>query len=280
MGTPSPLHSLIAGSLSGSLSVLVCHPMDVIRTQIQTDYSALPLRIAIRSILYNSNLEYSYFRFYGGIIPPLCAQGLYKSVIFTSNNFVSKFLNQNKSRSTAQKYINSCISGFIAGSVNSLVVTPVELLRTNQIINKMNIVECTKLLVHQRGIFGLWRGLTACICRDGPGVAFYISTFEFSKSILLRNTNGDNGSYISTRIMAGALSGVAFWIWALPIDTIKSVIEAEYLKDNSKISAHFPRRFNESIMWKTTSKLLSEGGLRRLYRAWPVALGRGIPQPQ
>ena len=71
------------------------------------------------------------------------------------------------------------------------------------------------------------------------------------------------------KIVAGACSGIAFWFYALPVDTVKTRIEADKEFMTSK----------ENIrLWeKIVSTVKKQGGILSLYRALPVALLRGIP---
>ena len=70
-------------------------------------------------------------------------------------------------------------------------------------------------------------------------------------------------------MIAGAFSGIAFWLYALPVDTIKTIIEADkqYMMD----------RTNVRLWGKILTTVRKQGGVLSLYKALPVALLRGIP---
>lgn len=63
-------------------------------------------------------------------------------------------------------------------------------------------------------------------------------------------------------MIAGASAGVAFWSVALPVDTIKSLVQTD--------------RTNAST-YELVSARVREFGVSSLYRGWSVALTRGIP---
>jgi len=63
-------------------------------------------------------------------------------------------------------------------------------------------------------------------------------------------------------LLCGSLGGIAFWSVALPVDTIKSVVQVSEKKMN---------------MIQATRQIVSQHGIGFLFRAWPVAFGRGIP---
>jgi hypothetical protein len=236
---PAYFDSLIAGSLSGSAGVVVCHPFDVIRTQIQSGRSERGIINCSKDII----REHGVRGFYAGLLGPFFAQAVYKSVIFTTNSFVSKFVFTGaKSNQTV------FLSGLIAGSVNAFIVAPVELLRTRQILSgsKTSFQSAFQTLLNEGGVSGLFRGLLPAILRDGPGIGAYFLTFDTCKKLLAphsftstatsSNLEGANLSQVQVspplwvRLLSASLAGVSFWVLALPIDTAKTILESSPIK--------------------------------------------------
>ena len=86
--------------------------------------------------------------------------------------------------------------------------------------------------------------------------------------------NNRSPNYFATRFLAGAMSGVSFWLWALQIDSIKTNIEAQSLISNDlSIKTSNPI----VLSWETSKQLIQRGGFMSLYKSRPVAIGRGIP---
>lgn len=289
---------ILSGSMAGCLSVLVCHPLDVIRTRLQTksiDLNNKPVRE--NSVASNNNFlsnPYSsgrwragsilqmpaiiFSKYYRGIIPPLCAQGVYKAVIFGANNFSNKYLNGGNSQG-AMKNLNLFSSGCIAGVLVSFVVAPVEIIRTKQIMisdtssQYRSIATVVKSITSATKPWLLWKYLLPTILRDGPGVGFYFLVFESSKEFIARNLHVDkktNDISIFSRILAASCAGVSFWLWALPFDTVKTIMEADNNPETLSKSSSKLLKENMQLVW-------NNGGIKRLYNAWPVAVGRGIP---
>lgn len=252
---PAYFDSLIAGSLSGSAGVVVCHPFDVIRTQIQSGRSERGIINCSKDII----REHGVRGFYAGLLGPFFAQAVYKSVIFTTNSFVSKFVfTGEKSNQTV------FLSGLIAGSVNAFIVAPVELLRTRQILSgsKTRFQSAFQTLLNEGGVRGLFRGLLPAILRDGPGIGAYFLTFDTCKKLLAphpftptvsnSNPEGANLSQVQVspplwvRLLSASLAGVSFWVLALPIDTAKTILES------SPINKNFVSQF--SFLFSTIQK--------------------------
>jgi len=197
--------------------------------------------------------------FYKGFWPPFLAQASYKAVVFSSYVAVQKHLFRGK-----PSFESIFVSGLIAGSINSIIVAPVELIRTHQILDKGKLLLQPTLLKRisdirsTNGIKGLWRGFLSTVLRDGPGLGFYFITFEY-----LKNNLPFGPQDIRTKIIAGSLAGVSYWLYAVPLDTIKTRIQSPYTTNGSLIG-------NAKVIYL-------EGGFRGMYKMLPVALARGVP---
>jgi len=142
------------------------------------------------------------------------------------------------------------------------------------------------LLAEPRGFAGLWRGLVPTILRDGPGVGFYLLAFEEAKRFFVEQAAARTPSCptsasappdlslslpsplpplpLYARVTAAACAGIAFWLWALPVDGVKTLIEMAGTTDSAST-------------YSVLQTLRRNGGFSRILRAWPVALGRGLP---
>ena len=282
------LNNVIAGSVSGCASVMVCHPLDVLRIKMQTESR---LGVTTQSIIHETIHRQGWASLYRGFWAPFFAQAVYKSVIFSTNAFVSRHIFTGQRTS-----LTVFSSGFIAGSVNSMIVSPVELVRTRQVLSlpsvssspsgskipvQPSLSACIRtILAEPQGLGGFWRGLVPTMIRDGPGVGFYLLAFEFCKTNIhsARGAGAVPGSAtdanvaLSTRIASASCAGIAYWLWALPVDTLKTWIEASPLAAQGS-TLHTSTRIFGSFASRGSGRQL----VRQLFRAWPVALARGIP---
>ena len=262
----SIFYTMLASSFAGCCSVLLCHPIDVARTQLQLSNS-MNGRQNI-SMITNFMHTQGLFAFYRGIIPPLVAQTFYKSTIFTTNNFmISNVFNHQITNSTI------FISATVAGSINALIASPVEFVRTQQIINNTKLFSTINLIINRHGSAELWRSLLPALIRDGPGVGFYFLAFESTKKLL--SNDFTKSATLSTKIIAGCAAGIAFWTYGLPIDTVKTMMESKSY--NNQINQTFQKQSSLNIFIQTAKQLYQIGGISKFYQAWPFAFGRGIP---
>jgi len=199
-------------------------------------------------------------------------------------------------------FVDRFISGFMAGAVNAvLFCTPVEYVRNQQIaqivnhsnptstatirnsgsktsnkynkskgsggifagMNKNGPIAVVRRTIQVNGFSGLWRGATVTVLRDSIGCGFFFSVMAYSQEHLF-STQTTQPPQTLFVILSGALAGVSFWIWALPIDTMKTWIQngtARNISDAFRISQR------NGLMQSIPS----------LFRGWQVAYSRGAP---
>ena len=192
------LQNYLSGMISGVNAILISHPIDTIKTNIQ---EKKPVDLKFRSL-------------YRGLMAPLLGVGLEKAIVFGTYEAAMKKTN------------NHALSGGIAGLSASFIVTPFErvkiLLQTNQTIT--NSMMTPKFL---------FQGWSATLYREMPGFAIYFSTYNKLKSIrdewlLLQYLNKKNIPNISMieSFTFGAIAGSISWLFIYPQDRIKTHIQA------------------------------------------------------
>uniref|UniRef100_A0A6U3AS15 Mitochondrial carrier protein n=1 Tax=Lotharella globosa TaxID=91324 RepID=A0A6U3AS15_9EUKA len=266
-GLPSSVKQVISGSAAGISATLLVHPLDTIRTRVQTaDVSGVQYRGAIDCAA--KTLKYEGLQaFYKGITFPLLAQAVYKSVIFTSYHAMQSLFPQTDGPPPIPRVM---LCGAAAGGINSFVVTPVELIRNNLMVQYdhkteprrwRNSMELVKDLTKRNGITGLWRGIGPTFLRDSIGVASWFGSFEVCLRYLCPHI-GLSGT--PALLLSGVSGGIGFWVAAFPLDTIKSLVQVE-------ASSH--RGSAISVLLS----LVRNGELHKLFRGFGVAVMRGIP---
>lgn len=193
---------LTAGSIGGTVSIICCHPLDTVRTRLQVDAlsNAPGNRLYTGAIdCLRKTIKHEGIRgLYKGMASPLAAQGFYKAVMFGAFGVASRGLKRMKgigpSNSPSGKkpgltILDTVLCGAFAGTVNTLVLSPIELIRNRLMIQSSSstvlytgVVDCIRKVVkNEGGILGLWKGWSATVLRDGPGVAVWFGAFEFAR---------------------------------------------------------------------------------------------------
>ena len=182
------------GCLSGMFGILISHPVDSIKTHMQT-YKNL------------SGFNYKPTHLYRGILSPLLGVGLEKSLVFGTYNFFHTKHN-----------MSIPVSGAISGFIASLVVSPYErikILLQNQ--NNFLWKDCLKPSF-------IFKGLSATFTREVPGFAIYFSTYEYLKNKYYTSKNKDID--IMASFVFGGIAGSTAWLFIYPQDGIKTIIQA------------------------------------------------------
>ena len=193
------------------------------------------------------------------------------------------------------------ISGFMGGAVNAaLFCTPVEYVRNQQIAqiennsnatataanttatnpsssnkntggiihsrNKNGPISVIRRTIKANGVTGLWRGMASTVLRDSVGCGFFFVAMAYSQERLAPAHNNSNRPPPSTPILmlSGALAGVSFWLWALPVDTMKTWIQ-------NGTACNLTHAVRISQRHGLVQSIPS------LFRGWQVAYSRGAP---
>jgi len=265
--------SLIAGSISGVAAIVVCHPLDTIRVRLQTSQKFTgALDCAVKTVRIEGPLA-----LYKGLAIPLMAQAVYKAVMFGAYNgsqkmmryYLGRKLSSPPTKAVSLNISHLFVCGAVAGGMNSFVVTPVELIRNRLMVDYAATkserkfkgpVHCALLVIKDKGISGMFRGLSPTLMRDMPGVGTWYAAFELARSALAKNSY----TGMSANLLSGACAGIGFWAVALPMDRIKSIVQTD-------MSSRYGNVF------QCVRGVVADEGLLSLYKGWTVAFMRGIP---
>ena len=224
----------------------------------------------IGSMLENALMFYSYNEarrfFSSGYVECLCSGkwGLYES-FFKGEFFLNKKMDS-KVNNLALPYVFS--AGFFSGVVVSTVTTPIELIKCRmQAVPSgvffRNSLDCLLFTLRHGGWKGLFRGHASTLMREGPGNAIYFTLYEVIVRAITKGQDRDN---ISPKLLmlAGSISGMAYWLPMFPADLIKSKIQADTMT-------------NRKPFFNIFKEILRQEGIRGLYKGLGITLVRSVP---
>lgn len=227
------------GLISGISAIIVSHPIDTIKTNIQE----------------SKPINYNLKNLYKGLSAPLLGVGLEKSLVF------------GVFETTRPMTQSDVISGALSGLTASFVVTPFERIKILFQTNQGNW-RYIKQNLNPRFMF---QGLSATFYRETPGFAIYFSIYNYLKDNRkyigkMLNFKKDVPDKISLAesFIFGSVAGSTAWIFIYPQDRIKTHIQAMVGKNIG-----FVEGFKEIIT--------KGGGYRGLYKGFHFALMRAIP---
>lgn len=177
--TPLGIRMMLAG-ISGMGAITVCHPLDVIRVQMQTEGGIHP---PFRNTMDAAVKIYNHSGFinglYAGISASLLRQLVYGSIrIGVYSNLLERARIQQNRNSPIPKdvsFLSKLGIGCAAGGIGSFIGTPTEValvrmasetkLPPSRRRNYSNVLDCIKTVVREEGVANLWRGASPTVTR-------------------------------------------------------------------------------------------------------------------
>ncbi|KAF0314333.1 Solute carrier family 25 member 45 [Amphibalanus amphitrite] len=231
-------HELAAGSVGGMAGILVGHPADTIKVRQQT-LGGSPLA-TLRATLKHEGTR----GLYKGMAFPLVTNGLLNAIYFGAYSGALRGLDwalggpagggsADRPPDTGRLFVAGCVGGV----AQLVVATPVDLVkiqlqtrtegagwRAHYTTAARGPLGCLAELYRRRGVRGWYHGLGAMAGRDVASFGLYITLYERASWELRRR------AAVSRRgaaLLAGGLAGTAAWLSILPLDVIKSKLQAD-----------------------------------------------------
>jgi len=124
-------------------------------------------------------------------------------------------------------------------------------------------MNCTRSIIRNRGILGMYKGLSPTLLREVPGGLAYFTCYEVLKKSL---TNVGQAPSQATLLVSGGIAGVVYWGSTYPFDIIKTRIQTD--------SDVAPRYRSTADCARA---IYRESGLRGFFRGASPALVRAFP---
>jgi len=240
----------LAGCCSGVAGTFGGHPIDTVKVRQQTFTDQLTIRQCIRLSLKNEGIT----GLFKGMSSPLYTAALVNTTFFgIYGNAVKGMLHISGNQITAKPSLGIVtVAGVVGGAVQVLVSCPVDLVKIklqmqgtsgagnytgaqrNGPINTSlgsrkyfkGPIDCLIVLYKTQGLRGWYKGFTTMLYRDVPSYGLYMFCYEW----IVRN--GEKYATNDTRqnlllLFAGGTTGVITWLSILPIDVVKSRIQAD-----------------------------------------------------
>ncbi|ELU04221.1 hypothetical protein CAPTEDRAFT_18029 [Capitella teleta] len=259
-----------AGLLGGCAGLVFGHPFDTIKVLQQT--SSGSFRPSIVQCAKKTLKHEGPRGFFKGMAFPLASVGLLNSIFFGIYGNAIKVLNNYRHDDPHAEpfYSDIFIAGAIAGGIQGIPATPIELVKVKLQAQTAKSsyngpIHCLHQIYRCHGIRGCFRGLGATAMREVPGFSVYITSYQFFCDKLCDADNRANPSFRAS-LFAGGFAGVTSWVTNIPIDVIKSRLQADSMS-NPKY-----RGFIDCAV-----QMYRQEGIRIFWRGLPVTCLRAFP---
>lgn len=257
--------SFIAGWVGGVGNLVVGHPFDTVKTLMQ---NAPPGKFASSADCLSQLVKNEGpLAVYKGVKAPMTGVGAVFALYFLAYDSTEKLLRSVKgyAPSTNLSLLDVLMCGGSTGVVGSLVLGPAELLKIQQQTAKsMGFDGSFNAVVGNiwktRGIRGFYQGFSATIIRDVPGSMAWFGAYEMTKQALCEDPKKPS---VTQALLAGGMGGLGMWSFAIPLDTVKTRVQAHRGPPISWLGAF--------------QAVMKEQGPKGLYRGIGPALLRAFP---
>lgn len=263
------------------------YPFDTVKVRLQSQPNDRPL-------LYNGPLDC--FRksiradglrgLYRGISAPMAGAAVENSCLFFSYRIVQDVLKATLySSSDSLPFSALLVSGAASGSITSLALTPIELIKCKMQVpvesggKPPGPLTLIASVFRQDGLLGFWRGQLGTLIRETGGGAAWFGSYEGVSHFFRRRSASSSDLEISSgqtsipvyqQMIAGATAGISYNFLFYPADTIKSRMQTE---DVSHTAINGERK----TFWNVAKTLWRQQGLRGMYQGCGITCGRSAP---
>lgn len=263
------LKDFVAGSVGGFVCKTVEYPLDTVKVILQTQKgSGLGVFSCFRDVVRTNGIG----GLYKGLASPLIGSMAENATIFSCFGLTKSAI-VSAVPSASERLWTTMLSGAISGVAVTAILTPVELIkcrmqvqsRPGEVQQYRSTWNCVVQTVMNEGVKnGLYRGALATLLREIPGNAAWFGVYETACTMMTPVNGTKDDLKVHQLMLAGGLSGMAYWTAFFPADTVKSCMQT----DPAAAAAGFRATF---------LRLYREVGLRALYRGWGLTVSRAMP---
>ncbi|KAK9096392.1 hypothetical protein Sjap_021889 [Stephania japonica] len=207
-----------AGGVAGAFTYVCLHPLDTIKTKLQTKGATEIYKGTFDAISQTFNTK-GILGFYSGISAVIVGSTFSSAIYFGTCEFGKSIL------SKIHDYPSILVpptAGAMGNIVSSAVMVPKELITQRMQAGAVGRSwEVLVRIIEKDGILGLYAGYSATLLRNLPAGVLSYSSFEYLKSAVLRSTGKANLEPFQS-VICGALAGAISASLTTPLDVIKT----------------------------------------------------------
>ncbi|KAL6972798.1 Mitochondrial arginine transporter bac2 [Sarracenia purpurea var. burkii] len=247
----------VAGGFGGIAGIFAGYPLDTLRIRQQQHSNTGSAFTILRTIVASDGP----LALYRGMSAPLASvtfqvnvvaswiYQMYSSIkfflyymnamVFQIYAVLSRAFDSSVFSTDPPSYKGVVLGGVGTGAIQSLILSPVELVKIRLQLQTANRektlaahrhrgpVSVARTIFRTEGLKGMYRGLTITVLRDAPAHGVYFGTYEYVREKLHPGCRKGGQESFRTMLVAGGLAGVASWICCYPLDVVKTRLQAQ-----------------------------------------------------
>lgn len=261
---PTTTISLLAGCIAGGIEATCVWPMEYMKTQLQLQSSVKvggsPKFTGVYSGIIYTVRTTGFFSLYRGLAPTLIAAFPKAGIRFGVNQqFKTMMMDENGKLTPAKNFLAGAGAGVVEAT---LVVTPIETVKTKLIELNRPFLQGVKEIVKAEGIGGIYQGLTATIIKQASNQGLRFMFFNEYKTYMTKDGTEPLTPFLS--FLGGMGAGCFSTIGNNPFDVVKTRLQGS--------QAHLYKSTGDCFV-----KILKEEGVAAFYKGMIPRLGRVVP---
>lgn len=277
----------VAGGFGGIAGVVSGYPLDTLRIRQQSSTSGSAFSILRRTVATEGPQA-----LYRGMGAPLASVTFQNAMVFQIYAILSRALDPSISAKEPPSYKVVALAGVGTGAIQSLILSPVELVkirlqlqgsnytRSKQADHHKGPTDVARSILRREGLRGIYRGLSITVLRDAPSHGFYFWTYECMREQLHPGCRKNGQESLQTMLVAGGLAGVASWVCCYPLDVVKTRLQAQspssVLKFNGIVDCFYKsvKADGYSVLWRGLGAAVARAFVVNgaIFAAYEVAL--------
>jgi solute carrier family 25 carnitine/acylcarnitine transporter 20/29 len=232
----------VSGGVAGMAGVVAGAPLDTVRVRQQQPTMGRPKEGAFR-LLHGMLKREGFTSLFRGMSYPMSTAAVQNAICFEAYEVMARYLGrQLHSSSHIRQNSPSALpfswvfwSGCFAGAVQTVIVTPIDLLKIRLQLQTarpgsleyVGPLRMLRLLMSTEGIPALYRGTVVTALRDIPSHGVYFAAFEGLREYFDPGSRSGTAKSSEASIWAaGGIAGAVSWLVIYPLDVVKSRIQA------------------------------------------------------
>ncbi|GAB2224381.1 hypothetical protein Drorol1_Dr00005137 [Drosera rotundifolia] len=210
-----------AGAIAGSFTYLCLHPLDTLKTKLQTRGAAALYSNSLDAALKILNSD-GILGFYSGVSAVVVGSALSSAVYFGTCEFAKSAMAVVGGGGVVPRVLVPPLAGALGNVVSSGIMVPKELITQRmQAGAKGRSWEVLLEVLGREGVMGLYKGYWATLLRNLPAGVLSYSSFEYLKAGVLARRNGKQLEPVES-VCCGALAGAISASLTTPLDVVKT----------------------------------------------------------
>jgi hypothetical protein len=262
------------GSIAGAVGAFSIYPIDLVKTRMQNQRSAVPGELLYRNSLdcFRKVLRGEGVRgLYSGLGPQLVGVAPEKAIKLTVNDFARHmFTDKNTGKI---EFWAEVLSGCMAGGSQVIFTNPLEIVKIRlQVQGEAGAAggaprQSAISIVRSLGLVGLYKGAGACLLRDIPFSGIYFSAYAHLKKDVF-DERPDKPLTMMELLISGAIAGMPAAYLTTPADVIKTRLQVEARKGQTTYNG----------IRDAGIKIWKEEGFKAFFKGGPARIFRSSPQ--